>query len=185
MVLLLLSKQIVVAIKKQKLKQFDFLSCSFYFLKDIVLIIITLYNPPQNSKYRVSDTDLRSSISILLFKLESLFDSSTQKKLIIMNGDVNFSHADWDTLSCSNEYEKAFITEIDALNLCSILNSSCCPDIFLCNNLKQCNLVVEANSFSDHIVLSRNFCQTHKKRKGSPPKTQHQQGRLALIHLSF
>ena len=54
---------------------FDFLSCSVYFLNDIVLIIITLYNPPQNSKYRVSDTDLRSSISIALFKLESLFDS--------------------------------------------------------------------------------------------------------------
>ena len=58
---------------------FDFLSCSVYFLNDIVLIIITLYNPPQNSKYRVSDTDLRSSIGIVLFKVESLFDSSTQK----------------------------------------------------------------------------------------------------------
>ena len=73
---------------------FDFLSCSADFLNDIVLIIITLYNPPQNSKYRVSDRDLRSSISIVLFKLESLFDSSTQKKLIIMNGDLNFSYAD-------------------------------------------------------------------------------------------
>ena len=77
-------------------KVFDFLSCSFYFLNDIVLIIITLYNPPQNSKNRVPDSDLRSSISIVLYKLESLFDSSTQKKIIIMNGDVNFSHADWN-----------------------------------------------------------------------------------------
>ena len=106
---------------------FDFLSCSVYFLNDIVLIIITLFNPLQNSKYRVSDTDLRSSISIALFKLESVFNSCTQKKLIIMNGDTDFSHADWNTLSSSNEYEKAFIKEIDALNLCSILNSSCCP----------------------------------------------------------
>ena len=87
---------------------FDFLSCSVYFLNDIVLIIITLYNPPQNSKYRVSDTNLRNSISIALFKLESLFNSSTQKKLIIMNGDVNFSHADLNTLSSSNEYERSF-----------------------------------------------------------------------------
>ena len=52
-----------------------------------------------------------------------------------------------------NEYEKAFMKEIDALNLCSILKSSCCPDIFLCNNLEQCNLVVEANSFSDHKLF--------------------------------
>ena len=81
---------------------FDFLSCFVFFLNDIVLIVITFYNPPQNSKYRVSDTDLRRSISIVLFKLESLFDSSTQEKLIIMNGDVNFSHADWNTLSSSN-----------------------------------------------------------------------------------
>ena len=82
---------------------FDFLSCSVYFLNDIVLLIITMYNPPQNSKYRVSDTDLRSSISIVLFKLESLFDYSSQKKLIIINGDVNFSHTHWNTLSSSNE----------------------------------------------------------------------------------
>ena len=116
---------------------FDCLSCSVYFLNDIALIIMTLYNPPQNSKYRVSDTDLRRSITIVLFKLESLFDSSTQKKLIIMNDDVNFSHAEWNTLSSINEYEKTFIKEIDALNLCSILNSSFCPDIFLCNNLEQ------------------------------------------------
>ena len=87
---------------------FDFLSCSVYFLNDIVLIIITLYNPPQNSKYRVSYTDLRSSINLILFKLESLFDSSTQKKLIIMNVDVNSSHAYWNTLSSVNEYENAF-----------------------------------------------------------------------------
>ena len=112
-------------------RDLDFLSCSVYFLNDILLIIITLYNPPQNSKYRVSDTDLRSSISIVLFKLESLFDSSTQKKFIIMKGDVNFSHADWNTLYSSNEYEKAFVKKIDALTLCSIPNSSCCPDIFL------------------------------------------------------
>ena len=146
---------------------FDFLSCSVYFLNNIVLIIITLYNPPQNNKYRVSDTDLRSSISIALFKLESLFDSSNQKKLIIMNGDINFSHADWKTLSSSNEYENAFIKEIDALNLCSILNSSCCPDIFLCNNLEQCNLVVEANSFSDHklFIAEISVRLTRKKQK--------------------
>ena len=112
-----------------------------------------MYNPPQNSKYRVSDTDLRSSINIVLFKFETLFDSSTQKKLIIMNGDVSFSHADWNTLSCSYEYEKAFIKEIDALNLCSILTFSCCPDIFLCKSLEQSNLVVEANSFSDHKLF--------------------------------
>ena len=129
---------------------FDFLSCSVYFLNDVVLITITLCNPPQNSKYRVSETDLRSSICIGLFELESLFNSSTQKKLIFKNGDVYFPHADWNTLSSSNEYEKASIKEIDALKLCSILNSSCCPDIFLCNNLEQCNLVVEANSFSDN-----------------------------------
>ena len=67
-----------------------------------------------------------------------------------MNCDVNFSHADWNTLSSSDEYEKPFIKEIGALNLCSILNSSCCPDIFLCKNVEQSNLVVEANSFSDH-----------------------------------
>ena len=166
---------------------FDFLSCSVYLLNDIILIIITLYNPPQNSKYRVSDTDLRSLVSIVFFNLESLFDSSTQKKLINLNGDVNFSHADWNTLSSSNQYEKALIKEIDALNLCSILNSSCCPDIFLCKNLEQCNLVVEARFLlRSQIVHSRNFCQTHlKKTKASLPKTQHPQGRLALIHLSF
>ena len=67
-----------------------------------MLIVITLYNTPKNSNYRVSDTDLRSSISIVLFNLESLFDSSTQKKLIIMNGDVIFSHTDWNTLVVLN-----------------------------------------------------------------------------------
>ena len=77
---------------------FDFLSCSVYFLYNLVLMIITLYNPPQNSKNRVSDTDLRSSVRIKLFKLETLFDSSTQKELIIMNDHVYFSHPDWNTL---------------------------------------------------------------------------------------
>ena len=131
---------------------FDFLSCSVYFLNDIVLIILTLYSPPQNSKNRVSDTDLHSSISIVLLKLESLFDSSTQKKLINMNGDVNLSHADWNTLSSSNKYEN-----FHKRNRCSepLLNpqSSYCPDIFLCNNLEQCDLVVEANFFSDHKLF--------------------------------
>ena len=155
---------------------FDFLSCSVYFLKDVVLIIITLYNTPQNSNYRVSDTDLQSSLSIVLFKLESLFDSSTHKKLIIMNGDVNFSHADWNTLSSIIEFEKAFIKEIDATNLCSILNSSCCPDIFVCNNLEQCNLVSEANSFSDHKLFKTEISVrlTRKEQKASLPKIQHQ-----------
>ena len=70
-----------------------------------------------------------------------------------LNGVENLSHVDWNALSSSNEYEKTFIKEIDALNLCSTLNSSCCPGIFLCNNLEQCNLVVEANSFSDHKLF--------------------------------
>ena len=110
---------------------FDFLSCSVYFLNDLVLIIITLYNPPQNSKYRVSDTELGRSMNIVLYKLESLFDSNTQKKLIIMNGDVNFPHTVWNRLSSRNEFEINFLEEIDALNLCSILNSIFRPDIFL------------------------------------------------------
>ena len=115
-----------------------------------MLIIITLYNPPKNTKYGVSDTELQNSISIVLIRLESLLDSSSQKMLIIMNVDVNFSHTDWNALSSSNEYEKSFLEEVDALNLCSLLNSSFCPDNFLCDNLEQCNLAVEANSFSDH-----------------------------------
>ena len=49
--------------------------------------------------------------------------------------------------------KKTFIKDIDALNLCSILNSSSFPDIFLFNNLEQCNLVVEANSSSDHKLF--------------------------------
>ena len=83
-----------------------------------------------------------------------------------MSGDVNFPHADWNTLSSSNEYEKAFIKEIDALNLCSILNCSCCPDIFSCNNLEQCNLVVEANSFSDHkLFIAEIFVRLTRKEQ--------------------
>ena len=84
--------------------KFDFLSCSVYFLYNLVLMTITLYNPPQNSKNRVSDTDLRSSVRLVLFKLALLFDSSTQKELINMNGHVNFSHPDWNTLSSRNDF---------------------------------------------------------------------------------
>ena len=89
-------------------------------MNDLLLIIITLYTPPQNTKYRVCDTDLQNSISIVLFKLESLFDSSTQKKFIIFNGDVNFSHTDWNKLSSSDEYKKSVLKEVIALKLCSI-----------------------------------------------------------------
>ena len=85
-----------------------------------------------------------------------------------MHGDVNFSHADWNTLSSSNEYEKTFIKEIDALNLCSILNSSCCPDIFLCNNLEQCHLVVEANSFSDHKLFIQEISVRLTRKEQKP-----------------
>ena len=129
------------------------MSYSVYFLNDLVLIIITLYNPPQKSKYRVSDTELRCSINIVLYKLESLFDSSTQKKLITMNGDVNFPHTYWNRLSSRNKFEKNCLEEVDALNLCSILNSIFRPDIFLCIIREQCNLAIEANSFSDHKLF--------------------------------
>ena len=98
---------------------FDFSSTSAYILNDHLLIIIALYNPPQNSKYRFSDTDLQSSIVVVLFNLESLFDSSTQQKLILMNGDVNFSHTDRNTLSRKEKTKKNSIKKFLRRSRCS------------------------------------------------------------------
>ena len=83
-----------------------------------------------------------------------------------MNVDVNFSHADWNTISSSNEYEKAFIK-----NRCSepLLNPQLqlLSRLFLCNNLEQCNLVVEANSFSDHNLFKQKFLSDSEEKNKS------------------
>ena len=85
-----------------------------------------------------------------------------------MNGDVNFSHTDWNKFSSCNEYEKSFLEEVDALNLCSIFNSSFCPDIFLSNNLEQCNLAVKAKSFSDHKFFIADISVRLPRKKQKP-----------------
>ena len=99
--------------------------------------------------------------------MEWLFNSSTQKKLII-NGDVNLSHTDWNTLSSSNEYEKSFLEEVDALNFCSIRNFNFCRNIFLCTNLEKYNLAVETNSFSEHNLFVAEISVRLTKKEQKP-----------------
>ena len=56
-------------------------------------------------------------------------------KKMIMNGEVNFTHNNWNTLCATSEYERVFQCETKDINLSSILCSSSSPGIFMCYNL--------------------------------------------------
>ena len=74
-------RKIIISIKQQKLKQ-TLIFINFRLFPERLCINNHLHVKHYTKQQRhVSDNHLRSSLSKILFKLESLFDSSTQKNI--------------------------------------------------------------------------------------------------------
>ena len=70
-----------------------------------------------------------------------------------MNGDINFTHTDWLTLSSNCSYEKTVLNDFKKLNMSSLQSHASSLDIFLSNNANLCSEILEEKSFSDHKYL--------------------------------
>ena len=84
--------------------------------------------------------------------LDSLSLPSIITREMIINGDVNFNHTDWNKMCARSDNEKNFLRKIEYMNMCSISSSQNSPVIFMGNNLDFCYLEHECDSFSDHIT---------------------------------
>ena len=70
-----------------------------------------------------------------------------------MNGDINFTHTDWLTLSSNCSYEEVVLNVFKKLNTSSLQSHASSLDIFLSNNINISSEILEEKSFSDHKYL--------------------------------
>ena len=71
-------------------------------LDKLEIVLCTLYNPPDESKYRYEISDF-----------EQIFDSLPKTTPLFVCGDMNLPTVDWNTLCSSDDYERRVIDLFD------------------------------------------------------------------------
>ena len=130
----------------------DFICCCLYFFKEVIIVIINIFNPPADSKYRLSADLFCKTIQEIVRDVQE-YQRSFESFIFSLNGDINFTHTDWLTLSSNCSYEEVVLSEFKKLNLSSIQSHASSLDIFLSNNINLCSGILEEKSFSDHKFL--------------------------------
>ena len=122
----------------------DFICCCLYFLKEVTIVVITIYNPPADLFCKTIQEIVRD-----VHEYQRPIESFT----FFLNGDINFTHTDWLTLSSNCSYEGVVLKEFKKLNMSSLQSHASWLDIFLSNNINLCSEILEEKSFSDHKYL--------------------------------
>ena len=76
----------------------DFICCCLYIFKEVTIVIITIYNPPADSKYRISADLFCKTIQEIVRDVQE-YQRSIESFTFFLNGDINFTHTDCLTLS--------------------------------------------------------------------------------------
>ena len=110
----------------------DFICCCLYIFKEVTIFIITIYNPPADSIYRLSADLFCKTIQEIVRDVQE-YQRSIESFTFFLNGDINFTHTDWLTLSSNCSYEKAVLNKFKKINMSSLQSHSRSLDIFLSN----------------------------------------------------
>ena len=85
-----------------------------------------------------------------------------------MNGDINFTHIDWLTLSSNCSNEEVVLNEFKKLNMSSLQSHASSLDIFLNNNTNLGSEIIEEKSFSDHNYLLAEISIEYAEQEALP-----------------
>ena len=115
----------------------DFICCCLYFFKEVTIVIITISNPPADSKYRLRADLFCKTIQEIARDVQE-HQRSIESFTFFLNGDIKFTHTDW-TLSSNCSYEEVVLNEFRKLNMSSLQSHASSLDIFLSNNINLCS----------------------------------------------
>ena len=100
------------------------------------------------------------------------YQRSIESFTFFLNGDINFTHTDWLTLSSNCSYEEVVLNEFKTLKMSSLQSHASSLDIFLSNNIKLCSETLEEKSFSDHKYLLAEVSIEYAEQEALP-KMKH------------
>ena len=92
----------------------DFVCFCLYFFKEVTIIIITIYNPPADSKYRLSADLFCKTIQEIVRDVQE-YQRPIESFTFFLNGDIKFTHTDWLTLGSNCSYEEVVLKEFKKL----------------------------------------------------------------------
>ena len=145
----------------------DLICCCLYFFKEGTIVIITIYNPPADSKYRLNADLFCKTIQEIVRDVQE-YQRSIESFTFFLNGDINFTHTDWLTLSSNFSYEEVVLNEFKKLNMSSLQSHASSLDIFFSNNINLCSEILEDKSFSDHKYLLAEISTEYAEQKELP-----------------
>ena len=131
-------------------------------LGNLEIVLCTLYNPPDDSKYRYKISDS-----------EQILDSLPKTTPLIVCGDMNLPTVDWSTLCSSDDYEQRVIDLFDHHMLRQVVDFPTCAnntiDLVFQRN---CILLAEKdndftkvyNITNHHSVKMRLECSHHQQK---------------------
>ena len=134
---------------------FDF-ACGIVLSTDPQILILSVYNPPATSNYRVSSTHLSQCLELYTSKFLHDFPCG----IISVFGDFNMQDACWISHSATTASSQAVIDNFDSLNYVQVVTerTHICGntlDIFVTNQPELCSLNVEPDHFtSDHYPVT-------------------------------
>ena len=109
---------------------------------EVTIVIITVYNPPADSKYRLSADLFCKTIQQIVRDVQE-YQRSIESFTFVLNGDINLTHTDWLTLSSNCSYEEVVLNEFKNLNVSSLQSHASSLDFFLSNNTNLCSKILE------------------------------------------
>ena len=145
----------------------DFICCCLYIFKEVTIFIITIYNPPADSIYRLSADLFCKTIQEIVRDVQE-YQRSIESFTFFLNSDINFTHTDWLTLSSNCSYEKAVLDELKKINMSSLQSHSRSLDIFLSNNANLCSEILQEKWFSDHKSFFAEISIEYAEQKALP-----------------
>ena len=145
----------------------DFICCCLYFFKEVTIVNITIYNPPADSKYRLSADLFCKTIQENVRDVQE-YQRSIESFTFFLNSDISFTHTDWLTLSSNCSYEEVVLNEFKKLNMSSLQSHASSLDIFLSNNINLCSEILEEKWFSDHKYLLAEISIEYAEQKALP-----------------
>ena len=137
------------------LPDFDF-ACGTVLSTDHQILILSVYNPPATSNYRVSSTHLSQCLELYTSKFLHDFPCG----IISIFGDFNTPDACWISHSAITASSQAVIDSFDSLNCVQLVTepTHICGntlDIFVTNQPELCSVNVEPDHFtSDHYPVT-------------------------------
>ena len=137
------------------LPDFDF-ACGTVLSTDPQILILSVYNPPATSIYRVSSTHLSQCLELYTSKFLHDFPGG----IISIFGDFNMPDARWISHSATTASSQAVIDNFDSLNCVQLVTepthiSGNTLDIFVTSQPELCSVNVKPDHFtSDHYPVT-------------------------------